>query len=212
MHRLSARYESIGRDPIALPGMGAAAPVFVAGDPRTILVLDPRIATSPLLRARIDPEGRPGAAEVLIPLSSVFEPPEVVAARLGDQIYVGYTAMGNAASTAIGLVRVGSGSDRPVALVPGRGYGKLRVSVAIAPAAALFALDSPQEGGGPGAPRVVHVRVANGAGISDPLVLRGPDGSAKNASIARRDDGWIAVAFSSPEGVHVAYLVCADEG
>jgi len=189
-------------------GGGAAAPVFGAGGPAALYFVDARAGISPIYRVALDAEGVPASPEVARPVGTVSEPPELAVAAAGELLLAGYTAIGNSATTAVGLVRLdGEGSPQP--LVRGTGYGPLNVAAASGPRAAVFAADAPK-GAPPEAPRELHVRVATAAGPGQTLTLRAPDGTGRHASIARAENGTIAVSFTAGDGVYVALLRCDD--
>jgi hypothetical protein len=196
---------------IAPPAMGAAAPVFVAGiQPPVLLVVDAREGYSPLLRVKLSKEGTPGTPEIRIPISMVFDPPELTAASGSSGTYLVYTGMGGAATTAVGLVTVDPKPTPPQALVRGTAYGMLYVAATAAPRAPVFAVDVPQKPG-VGAARQIELRIIDARGAGPAAVLRGPDGEASGAALARDPSGVLALAFSSPSGVHVAWARCDDE-
>jgi hypothetical protein len=188
--------------------MGGAAPVFVVGaESPSLLFVDARVATSPLLAVDFDAEARPSEARVLRPLANLFEPADVVAAWHRGHTWIGYTAIGTAASTAVGLVREGNDAPPPVAIVPGVGYGVLGVGVALGPSGPLFVADAAQNDM-PNAPREVWLRAL----VNDVLELQerfvGPEGNATHGAIAANAGGEAAVVFTTPSGVYLQRLRC----
>ncbi len=144
----------------------AAAPVFAA-DGRLYFV-DARAGISVVHRIVFGPSGEPGAASVAQPLNLAGEPPSfaVVDGRLG------YTAVGNGATRAVGIVTIGS-ADRALPLVPGLGYGD-PISIDAVPleGAALFAMEAPSAAEA-SAPHETRMRVVLGDVIGDPLIVAG---------------------------------------
>jgi hypothetical protein len=120
-----------------------------------------------------------------------------------------YTGMGSAATSAVGHVSIEPIVGRPVAFVPGTGYGALHVSTAAAPAAVVLAAEAPTAPT-KDAPRVIHVALVTRKGQSKTLVLPAPGGAA-HTSVARDAHGTVAVAWSAPTGVYLARLRCDDE-
>jgi hypothetical protein len=207
--RVGADLEIEERVMVTPPTMGGTAPAFVASsDPPELVFIDARAGISPLVRVPLDREGVPGEARVARPIGTAATRPDIAAAFLPDLSLVAFAAVGNMATTAIGMVHVDS--DAPAeALVPGTGYGDLSVDAARGTRSVVFAATAPQSES-PDSPRLIRVRRASAQGLDDALELRGPDGSANYPSIARRDDGTYAVSFTSGGAIHVAWLRCAD--
>ena len=191
--------------------MGGAAPAFAAGvSPPWLLFVDARAGVSPIVGVQLGEDGSPEEAAVARPVGTVASPPELAAVRVGGRDWAAYTAVGNAATTAVGLLRIDTDGGPAVPLVPGTGYGVLNVAATGAPAAALFAADAPKAPP-PGSPREIHLRVVDQDGPGPALVLAGPDGSARHAAVARRADGVVGVAFESGSAVYVAWARCDDQ-
>lgn len=192
------------------PAMGAAAPVFIQGlYPPVLLVVDARDGFSPLVRVPVSSDGTPGRSKVAVPIGMVATPVELAAAHSQVGTYVGYTAVGKAATSAIGLIRIEPESGSPIALVPGTGYGKLRVAAVAAPKALIFAADAPVEKG-KADQREILVRLVDAQGIGPRTVINGPDGTAFQVKIARNQSGVVAAVYSSRSGVFVSWLRCDD--
>jgi len=139
----------------------------------------------------------------------VTTPPRLAVARGGGSLYAGYTVIGNAATTAVGWIRLDAEDASPAAIVPGTGYGKLHVDAASAPGAVLFVADAPR-GSEPEAPREVHLRAVRPGGAGPVLALHDGNGVGSHAAIARREDGMLAVAFAGIDAVYVAWARCDD--
>jgi hypothetical protein len=191
--------------------MGGAAPVFATGPgPAWLLFMDARAGVSPIVGVELSAAGTPSEPRVARPIGTAADPPEIAVARVGTRVFAAYTAVGNAATTAVGMIRADEDAQAPpVAIVPGTGYGVLNVSGVSGERAAVFAADAPQAAP-PESPREVRVRIADAEGLGPELVVRGPDESARHAAIARRADGVIGVSFESAGAVHVVWLRCDD--
>jgi len=190
--------------------MGAAAPSFVAGvSPPILVAIDARDGLSPLLRVRISSQGVVTPTDSVQPVGMLDSPARLAAVFSAGAIHVGYTAIGSAATSAVGLVLLDGTADQPRPLVKGTAYGRLYVSAAAAPAAALFAVDAPSAPG-KDPPREVHVRMLRDGVLGQATVVHGPGRKASYASIARNDMGVVAVAFADTHGVYVALLKCND--
>lgn len=190
--------------------MGASAPTFGAGmSPPVLFFLDARAGVSPIVRVPIAADGTPRPAEVARPVGTAATPPEIAVARGGAGTWAGYTAVGNAATTAVGWVPLDRDDASPSAIVPGTGYGTLHVSAASAPSAVLFAADAPKDAP-PGSPREVHVRIVDADGAGPVLALRAPDGTARHGAIARSENGIAGVSMTADDGVYVAWVRCDD--
>lgn len=188
---------------------GAAAPAFVRGarEP-TLVFLDPRAGVSVAHRARVSGAGF-GDPSVARPINLVTEPPEIVAVRLGAREWLAYTAVGAAATTAVGLAPL-EGSAPPVPLVAGTGYGVLHVdAAALSDERAVLVADAPRASP-PDSPRELHVRVLSASGeLGEPAVVRGPSGRAARGRIAATSDGLVAVTFTDGDAIHASVGRCA---
>jgi len=202
----------LGTHDVTMRGMGAAAAVFAAGgDSPTLYFVDPRAGVSPIVKAELSPDGSPLPSAVARPVGTVTVPPELAVAVDGTgKAYAGYTAIGNMATTAVGLMPLFGDVAGPTPLVPGTGYGALNVAAAAGPTAVVFAADAPKAEERD-APREIHVRVVRDNTAGDPLTLAGPDGTGRHVAMARRRDGILGVAFSAPDGVYVAWVRCDDD-
>lgn len=193
--------------------MGASAPVAFAGaDTPSLLFLDAHGGLSPILRVALGDDGAPAPATVERPLSTVSQPAHIAVAAVGGSTWVAYTAVGRAATSAVGLVRLGSEAP-PVALVPGTGYGRLHVDAVNAGRTAVFAADRPVAGAATtdAIKTDVVVRVLDEAGLGPPLVVAELSSQrAGSPALARAADGTIAVAFTGPSGVYLSLIRCAD--
>jgi hypothetical protein len=201
----------LGTHDLTMTGMGAAAPVFAAGgDTKTIYFVDPRAGVSPIVKAELGPDGTPRPSAVARPVGTVSVPPEVAVAIDGEgHAYAGYTAIGNVATTAVGLMPLFGDVSGPSAIVPGTGYGLLNVSAVAGENAVVFGADAPT-GEARDAPREVHVRIVRDGEAGETLTIAGPDGTGRHVALARRPDGIIAAAFSASDGIYVAWIRCDD--
>lgn len=188
---------------------GGAAPVFLEGESDPVLLfLDPRVGISVAHRVRLGTDGTPGATEVARPLNLTAEPPAIAVAHApgSSRTWLAYTAVGNGATRAVGLVDA-SGTERPSPLVPGVGYGDpLTIDAVTSGRSVVFAVEAPTATTRE-APHEVRLRVVDESGAGDPLVLAGP---ANDPSIARREDGLIAIAYRSGAAVLVHFARCAE--
>jgi len=192
------------------PAMGAAAPVFVKGlSPPVLLVVDARHGYSPLIRVPISSEGTPLRAKVVVPVGMVATPVELAVAHNQLGTYVGYTAVGQAATSAVGLIQIEPETGSPQPLVRGRGYGPIHVAAVAAPKALIFAADAPVEKGKAGQ-HEIHIRLIDAQGMGPKTVINGPDGTASQVKIARNQSGIVAVVYNSRSGVYVSWLRCDD--
>ncbi len=191
--------------------MSAAAPVFIAGSERLFFV-DPREGLSVLLSSDVSGD-RSAPATTVRPLSNVFEPAVVAPVQLSDtRTVVGFTAMGQAAATAVGLAWV-EGEERPapIPIVPSEGYGALHVSAAALGERVLFVADH-ATGRERDSSRNLHARLArreNGQWrLSEPLVLAAPDGTGRWGHVAVDEDGTFGVTMTAGDGVYLHWLRC----
>jgi len=189
---------------------GASAPAFVAGAaaPR-LLFVDAREAISVV--HRVDAAGEAlGAVEVVRPISMLTDPPAIAPVALEGSDWVVYTGIGATATTAVGMLAAG-GSMPPVTVVPGTGYGVLTIDVSPFGLGALIAAEAPTEAG-PGsaeAPREVHLRTTDASGqLGEPVIVRGPRGSASRVRLAVRG-GTVGLVFTDRDGAYAAMGRCA---
>lgn len=190
--------------------MGASAPVFVAGaEPPVLLMLDARNGMSPILRLDLAADGTSSApAQVVVPVNMVATPPELAAASSSIGTHVAYTAVGSAATTAIGLLPIAPIVGTPEALVPGTAYGHFHVSAAAGPRAVIMVATAPIAPGKE--PELeLQVTVIGLEGRGKPGVIRA-EGGANHPAVARDEAGHIGVAYTGQGGVFVAILRCDD--
>ncbi|MFI5309459.1 MAG: hypothetical protein ACHQ53_19035, partial [Polyangiales bacterium] len=215
MHTLVAVLSTEGqvgsRHDITPTSLGACAPSFVSGaSPPVLLAIDAHEGMSPILRIDIGNHGEPQPTQIALPVGMVSAPPRLAAASSSIGTYVGYTGLGSAATSAIGLVAIAPVPGSPQALVKGTAYGALHVSAVAAPRAVVFAADAPtQPGKDP--PHEIHVHVVGAAGPGPATVVRA-EGGASRAALARAEGGSIGLAFTATAGVYVARLRCDDGG
>lgn len=205
MARLSATFDVLGTSVIS-PDGGGAAPVIGLGEAeRAFYFVEARIAMSAAHRVALGGDGTPGASTVARPLLRGADLPAIAVVRAprGTRIHLAYAAVGNLATRAIGLVQ-STGTDAPLPLVAGLGYGgALSLRAASLGASVVFAMEAPSAAE-PSAPHEVRVRVAADDGtLGEPLVLAGqtaPD-------IAVLAEGVLAV---SAHGARVTFLRCVE--
>lgn len=208
--RLDQQDQLIASHDITPAAMGAAAPAFVAGaTPPMLVTADARSGMSPIARVSLDLEGKPGTPEVAVPVGMMSQPPELASASSGAGTFVGYTGVGSAATSAIGLVQIAPKAGAPQPLVKGTAYGALHLDAAAGSSAVYFVADAPLTGGKEPKHEIHLVRVdARGAGPV--LRIQASAGDATHAAIARAPDGTLAVTFTAPDGVYLVRARCED--
>jgi hypothetical protein len=171
-------------------------------------MVDARAGVSPLLEVRFDAQGNASPAQVRTPVSQPYAPPALAAVALSeDEVEVAFTAIGRAAATAIGRVPL-TRAQAPEALVPSKGYGELRFSVAKGRRAALFAYEVSKHASNDPA-REIHVKLVDSRGEGAPLVVQAQASSAVAPSVVaaqRAGEFWLAYAL--PDRVVLARLAC----
>jgi hypothetical protein len=170
---------------------------------------------SPLLHVTFDAQGEPGPARVARTVGQVPEPPRVASARAGDEAWVAYTAVGAAATAAVGLVPLGRAEASPVPLVKGTGYGALAVGAAVTRAGAVFVTEAPlpKEGEAAEAKRQLEVRFVDAGGhLGVPWVLDDTTSTRGEPAVAALPGGTVAVAERSAGGVRVHLGRCGRGG
>ncbi|NOY93194.1 MAG: hypothetical protein GXP55_18570 [Deltaproteobacteria bacterium] len=212
--RLGLEDEIEARADVSLPHHGAAAPSFARGgqaaSPR-LYFLEPRSGISALYAVDFASDLSPRPARLVRPISSTYEPPRIAVASSPG--VVAYTALGSAATTAIGLLPLDDANRAPVALLRGSGFGLFGLDVALLPGAAVFAFGAPTHPSSPSpgpanrAPHEIHVRLAAPAPLPE-LVIRSA-GGAESPSIAAGPGGLFALTYAASGGVYLRWLRCA---
>ncbi len=201
------------RADLSLPRHGAAAPSFalgVAGASPRLYFIEPRSGISALYVVDFASDLAPRPARLVRPISSTYEPPRL--AVVSSPGVVAYTALGRAATTAVGLLPLDDANRAPVALLRGTGFGLFGLDVALLPGAAVFAYGAPTHphSASPGrasrAPHEIHVRLATPA-LQPELVIRSP-GGAESPSITAAPGGLFALTYAASGGVHLRWLRC----
>lgn len=179
------------------PEAGAAAAPFFAPD-GALYTMDARVAISVVHRVTIAADGTPSTPTVVRPLNLAAEPPAF--AVIGSSL--AYAAVGNMATRAVGLLRIGT-DERASALVPGLGYGSpLTIDAVSIGAGGIFAMDAPTAAAAD-APHETRVRVVGSDGaMGDAMTIAGVTG----ARIARNAGGVVAIAV---RGGLVYFARCA---
>lgn len=194
-----------GRHDVTPEAMGGTAPTFVAGaSPPELVFVDARSGMSPLIRVTFDTEGMPATPEVARTVGQVPEPPQVAAVRFGGETWVAYTAVGSAASAAVGLVPLGANEDAPVPLVEGSAYGPLAVDGAAVSGGAIFLTEAPTpEGEG----RKLAVHRVSADGVGEAWTLQDtPD--AGHPAVAARGNAAVAVVRRRGAAVRLESVRC----
>ena len=205
--RIGPKGDVIGTHNVTPDGMGAAAPTFVRGaTPRAIVTADPRDGMSPISRTPLDAEGKPGKVELTAPVGMMSQPPQLSAAQSEFGAYVVYSGMGSAATSAIGLVRIGPKVGAPEAFVKGTAYGALHNAAIALPNAILVAADAPLSPGKQ-PKHVLQLALVDAKGQGPALRVESPSGDATHVALAE-GRGEIGFAFSAPDGVYWGTVRC----
>jgi hypothetical protein len=208
---LSLEGQVRARHDVTPTSLGACAPSFVSGaNPPVLLALDAHEGMSPILRVDMGAHGEPQPTQIALPVGMVSAPPRLAAASSSVGTYVGYTGLGSAATSAIGLVAIAPVPGSPQALIKGTAYGALHVSAVAGPRALVFAADAPTQAG-KDPPHEIHVHVIGAAGPG-PATVVSAEGGAARAAIARAEGGVLGLAFTARAGVYLARLRCDDGG
>jgi hypothetical protein len=175
----------------------AAAPIF--GPDHALYTVDARAAISVVHRVTLAADGTPATPTVVRPLNLAAEPPAF--AVIGSSL--AYAAVGNMATRAVGLLRIGT-DDRASPLVAGLGYGSpLTIDAVPIGGGGLFAMDAPTAPAAD-APHETRLRVVTADGtMGDALTISGATGSR----IARTSGGAVAIAV---RGGTVYFARCAE--
>lgn len=206
--RLDASGTVIGRNEVTAEQGGTAHPSFVVQHAANadLLFLDARRSLSILHRVTFDSSGIPGTSRVARPLSATADPPDFVGVETSEMHALVYTAVGNMATRAVGVVSLGESGDAPQAVVPGLGYGQaLRVSAVVREGDAVLAVEAPSAAPAT-APHEVRIRtiapdLAGGIHLGEALVLH----ERERPAIAMNNAEVIAVAVS---GGLVHFVLC----
>ncbi|MBK8171558.1 MAG: hypothetical protein IPK60_14590 [Sandaracinaceae bacterium] len=192
---------------ISPAGMGGASPTWIDGaQSPTLIFVDAHGGLSPLLTATWTAEGTMSPVQVERALSTIAEPAAIASGQFGADRYVAYVAIGRAATSAVGLVKLGA-SDPPIAIIPGVGYGASHVSAASTRTGIVFVADAPPTAETAGARQFV-ARVLDEAGLGQPLTIPSPEPGPNFASIARAEGDSFDVAFSTSAAVYLARIRC----
>lgn len=187
---------------------GAAGATFVQGaSPPLLVAVDARDGMSPLIVVPFDDKGMPGTARPAGPVGMVSSPTQLTAARAGFGAVLGYTGLGNAATSAVGVVGLDAGGASPEALVKGTAYGPLHVSAAPAQDHVVFAVDAPLRGG-KAPPHELQLLRVDGAGVKPLGALRAGDEDLSHVSLARAPGGLLALVYRAAGGTYASRLRC----
>lgn len=197
-----------GRHDITPASATARAPLWI--EPSNMVIVDAREGTSTIWNQAFLPSGSPdGDATVFAAVANTYDPIQWATAPAATGHALAFVAVGRAAKTAVGTITTEDPTPRPV--VPSEGYGSLSTDLAASEHSLVFVADAPL-GEDRESRREVRVRRASNATpdeLGEVLTLRGPDGSAHHARIARRGDDY-AVVFGSSDGVYVHFLRCDE--
>jgi hypothetical protein len=191
--------------------MGAAAPAFVQGsEPLLLVTADARDGMSPIARTQLDDGGVPRGTEVAASVGMMSEPPQLTAAGASFGGFVGYAGLGAAATSAIGLVQISPKGGAPAAMVKGTAYGTLRVAATSAGDRLYFAADTPLAPG-KNPKRSITLLPIDAQGRGTSLTISSPSGDAAHVSIARAQDGRLALVWNGGDAVYLAYARCDED-
>jgi hypothetical protein len=212
MHTYVARVRggSVALEDVAPQGHGASAATFVRGfEPPVLVFLDAHAGVSPLLEVRFDEAGAAQPAVVRTPVSQPYAPTLLAAVALNDDdVQVAFTAIGNAAATAVGRVPLRR-PEAPVALVPSKGYGELSFSAAQGEGFAVFALEA-HEQPSKDAERELRVQWLDARAEGTPLTLGADALSLRAPSMSRgMSAGEFWLSYRRGDALHLARLSCA---
>jgi len=209
--RIDPKGDVIGTHDVTPISMGAAAPAFIDGGiPATLLTADPRSGMSPIARSRLDDEGKPTPAEVLVPVSMMSQPPQLSAAQSATGAYVLFSGFGSAATSAVGLVRVAPTVTAPEAFIKGTSYGVLSHAAVSLPSAVVIAATAPLT---PGKQPKHDVQFAllDAKGQGPQLHVALASGDVTHVSLASGVQDQVGFAVSAPDGVYLGALRCSGE-
>jgi hypothetical protein len=209
--RFDPKGDVIGTHDVTPVAMGAAAPAFVdGGTPATLLTADARTGMSPIARTRLDEEGKPSTAEVLVPVSMMTQPAQLSAAQSAVGAYVLFSGFGSAATSAVGLVRVAPTVTAPEAFIKGTSYGQLSHAAVSLPSAVVIAATAPLA---PGKQPKHDVQFAllDAKGQGPQLHVAGPSGDVTHVALASTGLDQVGFALSAPDGVYLGALRCSLE-
>jgi len=188
---------------ITPPSMGGAAPTWVIGAERpTLAFVDAREGVSPILTVELDAQGEPGSSIVQKPVSNLASPPALAVLRTAEHFVAGFTAVGQLATSAVGMVNFRSNDARPVPIVAGTGYGPTHVTGTIVNGTILFAGDA-HRGPESNTPREIYIRALRDGTLGTAQIVTGPEASASFGALASSPAGTIALAFRTNNGIAV---------
>ncbi|MFT5353295.1 MAG: hypothetical protein ACI9KE_000493 [Polyangiales bacterium] len=197
-----------GRHDITPLSATARAPLWI--EPHNMVFVDAREGTSTLWNQAFLPSGTPdGDPEVFAAVANTYDPIQWATAPAATGHVLSFVAVGRAAKTAVGTISTEDPTPRPV--VPSEGYGSLSTDLVASDHSLVFVADAPL-GEDRESRREVRVRRASNAApaeLGEAISLRGPDGSAHHARVARRGEDY-AVVFGSSDGVYVHFLRCDE--
>jgi len=200
---------SLGEGRDLTPDAGGATCPAVVGD--SLISVDHREGLSTFYRVEL-PDGVPS---VLRATTHLYDPVAIAPVKLGETWLIGYTAVGSAAASAVGLVLAdGERTPPPAAIVPSAGYGLLHVDAAILGEHVVFAADAPTARP-PESPRRVDLRLATEGGeLGEAIAITGPENAPAGASMGSVavHEGTVGVVFRGADGVYLHLLRCDPGG
>jgi hypothetical protein len=119
-----------------------------------------------------------------------------------------YAGNGSAATSAVGLLRIGPKAGSPEAFVKGTAYGTLYSAAVSLPGAILVAADVPLAPGKQ-PKHAVQLALVDDKGPGPVLRVTSPSGDATHVSLARGTSDEVGFSFSAPDGVYLGTVRCA---
>lgn len=198
---------AVSRD-LTPAGMGGASPTWfnVESTPSLVFV-DAHGGLSPLVLATARAGGATTDARVERALSTIAEPAQIAAGSIGQDSYVAYVAIGRAATSAVGLVKLGN-TDPPVAIVPGVGYGSSHVSAAPIDHGIVFAADAPPTPDTHGARQLV-LRVFDSQGLAPPTTIASPEPGANYVDVTEVAGSDVDLVWTTDVAVYFTSAHCS---
>ena len=190
---------------------GGCAPHFVSDS--VLLFVEPREAISILHRLDFTKEGA-GTSKVVRPIANMFAPANIVGEVLSSELWVAFTATGQAAATAVGVVNASSKGGSPKAIVSSLAYGMLHLDAAASDSLAVFVAEvarTDKQGRPidvkPGGPRSYVIRTMQNGTLSATVEL--PElRLASFAKVEHLSGSSFVLLYSQSKGTFVQQLNC----
>lgn len=206
LKRIDRGLKTRGALDLTPPSQSASAPSFIerAGRP-LLLAIDARLGFSPALLWDLEGERAP---RVIRPISHLVEPAFLRGAFAAGSLHIVYIARGIDLSHAVGWFREGERAPEPASVVPPLGFGLLRADLApIDERRLLIAADRPLSRD-QNAARELVLRTLDRDILSEPLAIRGEDGSAARPSLSPLGEGRFALVYGTRRGQELSFISC----